>query len=115
MSEIKRALLSVYDKTGIKELAAGLVKQGVEIISSGGTASYLIEQDIPVTTVSSITGFPEIMDGRLKTLHPKILGGILGLRDAHAEEAKVHGLSWFDMVVSNLYPFEETVTKNKDD
>lgn len=106
---IKTALLSVSDKTGITDLARTLVKAGVTLISTGGTAKTLIEANIPVTDVSSITGHPEIMQGRVKTLHPKIHGGILGKRTIHADEASLHDIHWIDLVVCNLYPFSATV------
>ncbi|HXV74263.1 MAG TPA: bifunctional phosphoribosylaminoimidazolecarboxamide formyltransferase/IMP cyclohydrolase [Sphingomonadales bacterium] len=108
---IQRALLSVSDKTGLVELAAALHARGVEILSTGGTAKLLREAKIPVTDVSDFTGFPEMMDGRVKTLHPKVHGGLLAVRDkpAHAEAMKAHGIGAIDLVVVNLYPFEETV------
>ena len=94
-------------------MAGKLQEAGVEIISTGGTASYLQAKGIDVTPVSAITGFPEIMDGRVKTLHPKVHGGILGLRDrpAHQDEASEHGIAWIDWVIVNLYPFRSTVSK----
>src|SRR5437868_14921990 len=109
--KIKRALISVSDKTGLLELAAALAAFGVEIISTGGTARALRENGIDVTDVSSITGFPEMMDGRVKTLHPKIHGALLALRDKpeHVAAMSEHGIDPIDMVVVNLYPFEQTV------
>ena len=105
----KVALLSVSDKTNITELARALVDKGISILSTGGTAKTLKEANIPVTNVSSVTGFAEIMQGRVKTLHPKIHGGILGKRDVHQNEAKKHDIDWIDLVVCNLYPFTDTV------
>ncbi len=114
MSErkIKRTLISVYDKTGIVHLARTLVNTfGVEIISTGGTAALLKKNDIPVTLVEEVTDFPEMMDGRVKTLHPKIHAGILADRDnpEHMQQLKDQGIEPIDMVVVNLYPFEKTV------
>ncbi len=113
---IKRALLSVSDKTGLIEFATFLHAQGIEILSTGGTAKALRDASIPVVDVSTHTGFPEIMDGRVKTLHPKIHGGLLGVRD-NAEHQKAmadHAIAPIDLVVINLYPFEETVAKGAD-
>lgn len=104
-----RALLSVSDKTGIVEFAQGLHAAGVEILSTGGTASLLDNEGIPVTEVSSYTGFPEMMDGRVKTLHPKVHGGILGRRGTDDAIMTEHGINQIDMVVVNLYPFQQTV------
>lgn len=111
--KIKRALLSVSDKTGIVELARFLHENGVEIISTGGTMAAIKEAGIPVTYVSDVTGFPEIMDGRVKTLNPKIHGAILAVRSnpAHMAALKEHGITPIDLVVVNLYPFRETVAK----
>lgn len=113
MIKIRRALISVSDKTGIVEFAARLSKLGVEILSTGGTAKLLKENDIPVIDVSDYTGFPEMLDGRVKTLHPKIHGGLLALRDnqEHMQTLKNYGIGLIDMVVVNLYPFEKTVAK----
>jgi phosphoribosylaminoimidazolecarboxamide formyltransferase/IMP cyclohydrolase len=108
-----RALLSVSDKTGIVDLGRGLVARGFELVSTGGTARALSDAGLEVTNVSSLTGFPEMMDGRLKTLHPKIHGGILARRD-HPEDltaAASHGIGLIDLVVVNLYPFAETAQK----
>lgn len=112
---IKRALLSVSDKSGIVEFAAGLHKLGVELLSTGGTSKIIAENNIPVKDVSDLTKFPEMMDGRVKTLHPFVHGGILGLRDEHAEVAVKHGIEWIDLVVCNLYPFEQTIEKPETD
>jgi len=111
---IKRALISVYDKTGVVDFAKALVdKFGIEIISTGGTAKLLRESDIPVTPVEKVTGFPEMMDGRVKTLHPKIHAAILADRDnaEHMRQLNEQGIEPIDMVVVSLYPFEETVNK----
>lgn len=113
MSKIKisRALISVYDKTGIIEFASELSKTGIEIISTGGTAKALRESGLTVTDVSDVTGFPEMMDGRVKTLHPKIHGGILGRLDNEEDICimKLHGIVSIDIVIINLYPFQKTV------
>jgi len=112
MSKITRALISVSDKTGITEFAKRLHQEfSVEILSTGGTAKLLAEQGIPVTEVSDYTGFPEMMDGRVKTLHPKVHGGLLGRRGIDDEVMQQHGISAIDMLVVNLYPFEETIAK----
>ena len=113
MLKIKRALISVSDKTGIVELAGALQAQGVEIISTGGTAKILKDTGIPAIEISDYTGFPEMLDGRVKTLHPKIHAGLLFLRDdpAHVKQIEKHGIGFIDMVVVNLYPFEETIKK----
>ncbi len=113
MKPIKRALISVSDKSNIVEFAKSLHSRGVEILSTGGTAKLLKSQQIPVTLISDYTGFPEMMDGRIKTLHPKVHGGILGKRDdaSHMKSMEQHGISPIDMVVINLYPFEETISK----
>lgn len=110
---IERALISVSDKTGILEFAQKLAEKGIEILSTGGTAKVLKEGGVNVIDVSDYTGFPEMMNGRVKTLHPKIHGGLLALRDneQHMEEAKNNDVKMIDMVVVNLYPFEETIAK----
>ena len=108
---IARALLSVSDKTGLIEFAQGLAKHGVALISTGGTAKALREAGLTVADVAEITGFPEMMDGRVKTLHPIVHGGLLGLRDKHADAMKEHGIEGIDLLVCNLYPFEATVAK----
>ena len=107
---VKRALLSVSDKTGLAELGAMLQKNGVEILSTGGTARALRESGIKIIDVSDYTGFPEMMGGRVKTLHPKIHGGLLALRDdpEHIKAAEGHEIPPIDLLVCNLYPFEET-------
>jgi phosphoribosylaminoimidazolecarboxamide formyltransferase/IMP cyclohydrolase len=106
---IKRALISVSDKTGITDFARALHELDIQIISTGGTSKLLRDANIPVLDVAEITQFPEMMDGRLKTLHPKIHGGILGLRDIHASAAMAHAIGWIDLVIVNLYPFAETI------
>ena len=107
--KITRALISVSDKRGVVELVAGLIKESVEILSTGGTAKLLEENGLAVTEVSDYTGFPEMMDGRVKTLHPKIHGGILGRRDTDSEVMKTNDIGPIDLVVVNLYPFESTI------
>ena len=113
MSKIQRALISVSNKEGLAPFARALSALGVEIISTGGTATLLRQEKIPVKDVSEITGFPEMMDGRVKTLHPKVHGGILSLRDnpEHVAKMKEHGIGPIDLVVVNLYPFESTVAR----
>ncbi|MEV6814129.1 bifunctional phosphoribosylaminoimidazolecarboxamide formyltransferase/IMP cyclohydrolase [Micromonospora sp. NPDC051296] len=108
---IRRALVSVYDKTGLVELARALHAAGVEIVSTGSTASTIAGAGVPVTAVEQVTGFPEILDGRVKTLHPKIHGGLLAdlRKDAHAAQLDEHGIAGIDLLVSNLYPFQATV------
>jgi phosphoribosylaminoimidazolecarboxamide formyltransferase/IMP cyclohydrolase len=108
---IKRALISVYDKTDIVGLAKYLSDHDIEILSTGGTAKHLREARIDVVDVSEYTGFPEIMDGRIKTINPKIEGGILGLRDVHKAAAETQNIKWIDLVVCNLYPFADTISK----
>ncbi|MCW8934094.1 MAG: bifunctional phosphoribosylaminoimidazolecarboxamide formyltransferase/IMP cyclohydrolase [Gammaproteobacteria bacterium] len=107
----KRALMSVSDKTGILELARALVDAGVEILSTGGTAKLLADNNLPVTEVSEHTGFPEMMDGRVKTLHPKIHGGILGRRGIDDDVMQANDIAPIDLVVVNLYPFAATIAK----
>src|SRR4051812_22069017 len=105
-----RALLSVSDKTGLVELAQRLHAAGVQLIASGGTARQLSDAGLPVMTVEDVTGFPEILGGRVKTLHPAIHGGILARRTPeHLAELTQHGLAPIDLVVANLYPFQSTV------
>jgi phosphoribosylaminoimidazolecarboxamide formyltransferase/IMP cyclohydrolase len=108
-TKIRRALLSVYDKTGLVELADGLRELGVELVSSGNTSAALEAAGIPVTRVEEVTGSPEMLDGRVKTLHPKIHGGLLADlgNDAHRHDLDLHGILPFELVVSNLYPFED--------
>jgi len=113
MSKVRRALISVSDKTGLAEFAKGLSELGVEILSTGGTAAMLEKSGIPVVGVSEITKFPEMLDGRVKTLHPAIHGGLLAMREKsdHMEAIQKHGIEPIDLVVVNLYPFEATVAK----
>lgn len=106
---IKRALLSVSNKYGIVDFARNLMELGVEIISTGGTSQILTKAGVAHKQVEEVTGLPEILDGRVKTLHPKIHGGILGRRDEHAAQAKQHDIDWIDLVVVNFYPFEEAI------
>ena len=109
--EIKRALVSVSDKTGIEEFCRKLTDQGVQLISTGGTHAKLSKAGILVEEISSVTGFPEMMDGRVKTLHPKVHGGILGRRSMDGEVMKEHGIQAIDLVVVNLYPFAQTISR----
>ncbi len=113
MAAITRALLSVTDKSGLAEFGRFLAEQGVEILSTGGTAKMLREKGVPVVEVSDYTGFPEMLDGRVKTLHPKIHGGILGRRDldSHRQQMAQHHIAPIDLVVVNLYQFEKAVAQ----
>src|SRR5512147_2196106 len=113
MAKITRALISVSDKSGIVEFSRELAGYGVEILSTGGTAKLLRDDGLAVKDVSEFTGFPEMLDGRVKTLHPKVHGGLLGMRGnpEHVAKMKEHGIEPIDMVVVNLYPFEATVAK----
>jgi phosphoribosylaminoimidazolecarboxamide formyltransferase / IMP cyclohydrolase len=113
---VTRALLSVSDKTGLIEFARGLAAHGVELISTGGTAKAIAAAGLQVKDVSELTGFPEMMDGRVKTLHPKVHGGLLAIRDnaEHAQAMKAHGIAPIDLLVVNLYPFEATVDQGAD-
>src|SRR5258708_12006919 len=108
---VRRALVSVADKTAVVELGQALVKLEVELVSTGNSARTLRDAGLPVIEVSDYTGYPEMMDGRVKTLHPKIHGGILGRRDLeeHRREMTANGIEPIDLVISNLYPFEQTV------
>jgi len=110
---IKKALLSVSDKTGLLDFARFLSSHDVQLISTGGTAKLLRDNNVPVTEISDYTGFPEMMDGRVKTLHPKVHGGLLHLRDhpEHVAQAQAHGIEAIDLVIVNLYPFEQTLAK----
>ena len=110
---VMRALLGVYDKTNIEPFARGLVELGWELVSTGGTFATLEKAGIPVHKVEDITGFPEMLDGRVKTLHPGVHGGILARRDvpAHMQALADHGIGTIDLVACNLYPFYATVTK----
>ncbi|BAF60722.1 MAG: bifunctional phosphoribosylaminoimidazolecarboxamide formyltransferase/IMP cyclohydrolase [Pelotomaculum sp.] len=110
--EVRRALISVSNKAGVVEFARGLVELGVEVISTGGTAKTLREAGVPVTYISDVTGFPEILDGRVKTLHPGVHGGILALRNReHLGQLEEHNIKPIDLVAVNLYPFRETVAR----
>lgn len=111
--KIQRALVSVSDKTGVVDFARKLHEAGIEIISTGGTMKAIQDAGIPVTYVSDVTGFPEILNGRVKTLNPYIHGGILAVRDnpEHVREMKEHNIKGIDLVVCNLYPFKETISK----
>jgi phosphoribosylaminoimidazolecarboxamide formyltransferase/IMP cyclohydrolase len=113
MFPVRRAVLSVTDKTGLVEFGKGLQELHVDMLSTGGTAKALRDGGVKITEVSDYTGFPEMLDGRVKTLHPKIHGGILGIRDnqAHASIMKEHGIEPIDMVVVNLYAFAKTVAR----
>lgn len=110
---VRRALISVYDKEGVVDFARGLVELGVSIVSTGGTARLLREQNVPVTLVEEVTGFPEMLDGRVKTMHPRLQGGILARRDVpeHMQTIKDHGIEPVDMVVVSLYPFEKVAAQ----
>jgi phosphoribosylaminoimidazolecarboxamide formyltransferase / IMP cyclohydrolase len=113
MRKIERAIISVTDKSGVVDFAKSLGKFGIQILSTGGTAKALREGGVTVTDISQYTGFPEMMDGRIKTLHPKVHGGLLGMRDnpEHVKVMKTHGILNIDLVVVNLYQFEKTVAK----
>ncbi len=115
MTQIHRALLSVHDKSGLLELAAALAKRNVELIATGGTTRYLREHGFTVTPIDALTGFPEILGGRVKTLHPKVFGGLLARRelDSDLQEAQMHGIGLIDLVVVNLYPFRKVVTQSE--
>jgi len=108
---VRRALLSVSDKSGLVELARALSSRGIEMLSSGGTAALLAANGVAVREVASYTGFPEIMGGRVKTLHPKIHGGVLGRRGVDDAVMAQHGIAPIDLVVVNLYPFEATTAR----
>ena len=116
LRKISRALLSVSDKTGLIDFARGLAGHGVTLVSTGGTAKALRDAGLTVLDVSEITSFPEMMDGRVKTLHPNVHGGLLALRDKadHAASMKEHGIEGIDLLVCNLYPFEATVARGAD-
>src|ERR1700759_3447785 len=113
---IKRALISVSDKSGLIDFARALAGHGIELISTGGTAKAIADAGLKVRDVSDLTGFPEMMDGRVKTLHPKVHGGLLAIRDnkEHAASMSTHGIAPIDLLVVNLYPFEATVEKGAD-
>src|SRR6187401_3116098 len=113
LRRVTRALISVSDKTGLVEFARGLASHGVELVSTGGTAQAIKDAGLKVIDVSELTGFPEMMDGRVKTLHPKVHGGLLAIRDnkEHAAAMAAHGIRPIDLLVVNLYPFEATVAQ----
>src|SRR5512139_4320393 len=113
MGKIRRAIVSVSDKTGVVSFSKGLAEMGVEILSTGGTAKTLREQWVAVKDISEYTGFPEMLDGRVKTLHPKVHGGLLGQRSKkeHVSKMNEHGILPIDLVAVNLYPFEATIAK----
>src|SRR5256714_9887149 len=110
---VTRALLSVSDKSGLIEFARALAGYGIDLVSTGGTAKAIAAAGLKVTDVSELTGFPEMMDGRVKTLHPKVHGGLLAIRGnaEHAQSMKDHGIAPIDLLVVNLYPFEATVDR----
>jgi len=108
---VRRALLSVSDKTGVVDLARRLAALGVELVSTGGTCRALREAGLAVQEVAEVTGFPEIMDGRVKTLHPRVHGGLLGRRGQDDAVMAAHGIAPIDLLVLNLYPFEATVAR----
>ena len=116
LQPVRRALLSVSDKTGLEDFARALAARGVELISTGGTARGLREAGLTVVDVADLTGFPEMMDGRVKTLHPVVHGGLLALRDdpGHVAAMEAHGIGAIDLLVVNLYPFEATVAAGAD-
>jgi phosphoribosylaminoimidazolecarboxamide formyltransferase/IMP cyclohydrolase len=113
LRRVTRALLSVSDKSGLADFARALAGDGVELVSTGGTAKALAAAGLAVVDVADLTGFPEMMDGRVKTLHPKVHGGLLAIRDDkdHAAAMETHGIRPIDLLVVNLYPFEETVAR----
>src|ERR1700716_2111551 len=113
---ISRALISVSDKTGLVDFARALAERGIELVSTGGTRKALSDAGLKVRDVSELTGFPEMMDGRVKTLHPKVHGGLLAIRDStdHAASMREHGIAPIDLLVGNLYPFEATIAKPGD-
>src|SRR5467141_3528064 len=113
LRRVSRALISVSDKSGLVEFARALAAEGVELISTGGTRKALADAGLPVLEVSEVTGFPEMMDGRVKTLHPKVHGGLLAIRDdpGHRAAMDAHGIPAIDLLVVNLYPFEATLAK----
>src|SRR4030081_1294163 len=110
---VTRALLSVSDKSGLIEFARALASHGIDLVSTGGTAKAIAAAGLKVTDVSELTGFPEMLDGRVKTLHPKVHGGLLAVRGnaGHEKQAAAHGIAPIDLLVVNLYPFEATVAK----
>ncbi len=115
-TKVRRALISVYDKSGVADFARALTRMGVELVSTGGTRKLFEKEGIPVIDISELTGFPEIMDGRVKTLHPKVHGGLLAVRDneTHKSAMRIHQIPGIDLVAVNLYPFSETVKAGAD-
>src|SRR5438270_6260668 len=115
LKKIKRALISVSDKTGLLDFARRLAGHQIELLSTGGTAQLLRDGGLDVRDVSDLTGFPEILSGRVKTLHPKVHGGLLAIRDnrEHQRQVADHALEYIDMVVVNLYPFRETIARDR--
>ena len=113
MARIRKALISVSDKSGVVDLGRALVKLGVELLSTGGTAKALADAGLAVTEIAKYTGFPEMLGGRVKTLHPRVHGGLLGIRDdaEHKRAMEDHQIDPIDLVVVNLYPFERTVAR----
>lgn len=113
MARIARAILSCHDKTGLVDLAGFLVSAGVEIISTSGTLDVLREAGLPVQSIAEFTGMPELMEGRVKSLHPHVHAGLLGVRDnkVHAEQMQEHGMQWIDLLVANLRPVESLLTQ----
>src|SRR5579872_6609057 len=111
-----RALISVSDKAGVAEFTRALAAHGIELVSTGGTRKALTDAGLTVLDVSDLTGFPEMMDGRVKTLHPAVHGGLLAVRDdpQHAEAMRAHGIRPIDLLVVNLYPFEDAVARGAD-
>ena len=116
LRHVTRALLSVSDKTGLLDFAKALHAHNIELVSTGGTAKAIADAGLPVRDVADLTGFPEMMDGRVKTLHPKVHGGLLAIRGNPEHEAAMlaHGIGPIDLLVVNLYPFEETIAKTND-
>src|SRR5438477_1408238 len=116
LRRVRRALISVSDKGGLIEFATALAGHGVEVVSTGGTARAIADAGLKVVDVSELTGFPEMMDGRVKTLHPMVHGGLLAIRDnaEHTRAAQAHGIAPIDLLVVNLYPFEATVANRAD-
>ena len=114
MKKIERAIISVTDKTGVVDFARSLSEMGVQILSTGGTAKAMRQGGVAVTDISEYTGFPEMLDGRVKTLHPKVHGGLLGVRDNpdHVNMMKEHGIHNIDLLIVNLYQFEKTVARD---
>src|SRR6266496_667645 len=116
LRRVCRTLISAYDKSGLVEFARALTEEGIELISTGGTRKALADAGLSVLDISELTGFPEMMDGRVKTLHPKVHGGLLAMRDneEHAAAMRSHGIRPIDLLVVSLYPFEATVAKGAD-